>query len=170
MTSYRSKYFNYNISSDINQIGTISFQVNKSNYDHYKRSYQRLQSLLPEILSLINLVLEITRQISNYIGKKVMSKDIMTSFLDNDKHYISNEHRQEISKIIFNNKEKNMRSSERREIKDHTIDKISYEQNQEVIDKSKCNILKENICFKIIRDLTLTKKRIKKFNQRVFIK
>jgi len=71
MSSYRTKYFNYNRSSDINQIGTISFQVSQSNYDYYKRTYQRLQSLLPEILSLINLVLGIAREVSNYLTKKV---------------------------------------------------------------------------------------------------
>ena len=100
MSSYRDKYSNYNMSSDINQIGTISFQVNKSNYDYYKRSYQRLQSLLPEILSLINLVLEIARLLSSYLTRKVMSKDIMTSLLDQDKNYISNKHHQEISRIL----------------------------------------------------------------------
>jgi hypothetical protein len=145
MSSYRDKYSNYNMSSDINQIGTISFQVNKSNYDYYKRSYQRLQSLLPEILSLINLVLEIARLLSSYLTRKVMSKDIMTSLLDQDKNYISNKHHQEISRILFKNKENNMRSSERREIKGEPINKTVTINNQEVLDKSKLNISKENI-------------------------
>ena len=146
MSSYRTKYNtnNYNI-SDINKIGTISFQINKSNYDYYKRSYQRLQSLLPEILSLINLVLEIARQVSYYISKKILSKDIMISLLDKNNNIISNKHQQEISKILLTNKEKNMRSSERREIKDETIDKTSNIHNQEALDKNKFNISKDNI-------------------------
>ena len=146
MSSYRQKYSNYNNkSSDTNQIGTISFQINQSNYDYYKRTYQRLQSLLPEILSLINLVIGIARQVSNFLCNKVMSKDIMISLLNNEKNYISNRHHQEIPKIIFNNKERNMRTSERREIKDENIDKIDNTHNQEVLDKSRFNILKENI-------------------------
>ena len=145
ISSYRQKYVNYNKSSDINQIGTISLQINKSNYDYYKRSYQRLQSLLPEILSLINLVLEIARQVSNYLCKKVMSKDIMTSLLDNEKNYISNKHHQEIAKLLFKNKERNMRTSERKEIKDQTISKADNTHNLEILDKSKFNISKENI-------------------------
>ena len=145
MSSYRTKHFNYNMSSDINQIGTISFQINQSNYDYYKRTYQRLQSLLPEILSLINLVLEIARQVSNYLTKKVMSKDIMMSLLDNDKNYISNNHNQEISKILFQNKDKIVRSSEREEIKNQAINKTNITNNQEALDKSKFNISNENI-------------------------
>jgi len=146
MNSYRKKYNTHNYNkSDINQIGTISFQINKSNYDHYKRSYQRLQSLLPEILSLINLVLEIARQLSIYISKKVLSKDIMISLLDKSNNIISNRHQQEINKILLKNKEKNMRSSERREIKDETIDKTNNIHNQQALDKSKFNISKDNI-------------------------
>ncbi len=145
MSSYRQKYTNYNKSSDINQIGKISLQINQSNYDYYKRSYQRLQSLLPEILSLINLVLGIARQVSNFLCNKVMSKDIMTSLLNNEKNYISNKHNQEITKILYNNREKNIRTSERREIKDETIDKTDNTHNQDVLDKSKFNISKDNI-------------------------
>jgi len=145
MSSYRQKYTNYNKTSDINQIGTISFQINQSNYDYYKRTYQRLQSLLPEILSLINLVLGISRQVSNFLCNKVMSKDIMASLLNNEKNDIINKHHQEFSKILSNNRERNMRTSERREIKEETIDKKDNTHNQEVLDKSKFDISKENI-------------------------
>jgi len=145
MSSYRAKYFNSNMSSDVYQIGTISFKINKSNYDYYNRSYKKLQSLLPEILSLINLVLEIARYISDYLCKKVMSKDIMISLLDNEKNYITNKHHQEIIKILFKNKERNMKSSERREIKNEIIDKPDNTHNQKIFDKSNLSISKENI-------------------------
>ena len=145
MSSYRQKYTNYNKSSDLNQIGIISFQINQSNYDYYKRTYQKLISLLPEILSLINLVLGIARQVSNFLCNKVMSKDIMISLLNNEKNYISNKYHQEIAKILSKNRERNMRASERREIKDETIEKTDNTHNQEVLDKSKFNISKDNI-------------------------
>jgi len=145
MSSYRKKYANYNMNSDVYQIGTISFKINKSNYDYYNRSYKKLQSLLPEILSLINLVLEIARYISDYLCKKVMSKDIMISLLDNEKNYITNKHHQEITKILFKNKERNMKFSERREIKNETIDKPDNTHNQKIFDKSNFSISKENI-------------------------
>ena len=56
MTFYRKMYNYYNLENNfknLNQsiIGTISIEINKSNYDNYKRSYQRLQSLLAEIMS-----------------------------------------------------------------------------------------------------------------------
>ena len=45
-------------------IGDIEISLNKSNYDNYKRTYQRLQSLLAEIMSVISLLFEIGRSSS----------------------------------------------------------------------------------------------------------
>ena len=44
---------------DINEIGVITFGMNKSNYDYYQRTYKRIQALLAEIMSIISLILEI---------------------------------------------------------------------------------------------------------------
>ena len=48
-TSYRNKQDTYDVTErfgDIKNpiIGTIEFAINKSNFDNYKRTYQRLQS------------------------------------------------------------------------------------------------------------------------------
>ena len=66
MTFLNSYNEYYNIEKQLKEnnranIGNIDFSLNKSNYDNYKRTYQRLQSLLAEIMSVISLVFEIGR-------------------------------------------------------------------------------------------------------------
>ena len=73
---------NYDIEKHLEEnnkvnIGAIEFSLNKSNYDNYKRTYQRLQSLLAEIMSVISLLFEIGRQLSAFLCQKSMSKDII---------------------------------------------------------------------------------------------
>ena len=66
------------------RIGTIAIRINKSHFDNYKRSYQKLQSLLAEIMSVISLLFEIGGQISVFLCKKKMSKDIICNLLNNN--------------------------------------------------------------------------------------
>ena len=47
--------------------------MNKSNYDNYKRTYKKFQSLLAEIMSVISLLFEIGGQISSIFCEKNMS-------------------------------------------------------------------------------------------------
>ena len=87
MTSYRNKQDNNNLIKNFEElknsmIGTIEIGINKSNFDNYKRNYQRLQSLLAEIMSVSSLLFEIGIQISNILGDKKMSIDIMDYILN----------------------------------------------------------------------------------------
>lgn len=89
MTSYRNKRDNNKLIHNFEEvnnsnsiIGTIEVAINKSNFDNYKRTYQRLQSLLAEIMSVCSLLFEIGIQISNIIGDKKMSIDIMDYILN----------------------------------------------------------------------------------------
>jgi len=82
INSYRYKQNNLEIAKNFEEfkhsmIGIIGFGINKSNFDNYKRSYQKLQSLLAEIMSVINLLLEIGRQMSNILCNKKMSLKII---------------------------------------------------------------------------------------------
>jgi len=69
----------------------------------------------------------------------------MMSILDDDKNYISNIRHQEISKTLYQNKDKNVKASERREIKDEEINETNIKNNKEAFDNNKFNISKENI-------------------------
>ena len=67
MTFFNSYKNNYDIEKHLKEdnkvnIGSFKFSLNKSNYDNYKRTYQKLQSLLAEIMSVISLLFEIGRQ------------------------------------------------------------------------------------------------------------
>ena len=91
MNFFKSIKDNFDYKKDLEErnsskIGSILFQINKSNYDNYKRSYQKLQSLLAEITSVISLLLEVTKQISIILCDKKMSRDIIKSLLDKDKN------------------------------------------------------------------------------------
>ena len=127
-------------------IGTITFQISKSNFDSYRRSYQRLQSLLAEIMSVVSLALEIVRLISYILFNKKISKDIIKELLnksDNDKLYQS-------SRNINNTLKKSTHFSERSNIKLKTIenpidnsdyleekkDKLKYTNNHPKIKKN----------------------------------
>jgi hypothetical protein len=49
--------------NDINEVGSISFEINQSYFDNYKRTYPRIQSLLAEVMSVISLLFQIAQQI-----------------------------------------------------------------------------------------------------------
>jgi len=94
MTSYRNKQNNKDFAKNFEEIrdsmiGTIEFGLNKSNFDNYKRSYQKLQSLLAEITSVINLLFEFGRQIFNIFGVKKMSLSIIEYLFNKDTLHIN---------------------------------------------------------------------------------
>ena len=93
MTFFNSYKDDYNIEIRLKEdnkvnIGAIEFSLNKSNYDNYKRTYQRLYSLLAEIMSVISLLFEIGREISTFFCEKSMSKDIIETLVNRDKKHI----------------------------------------------------------------------------------
>jgi hypothetical protein len=91
-------------------IGTIEFGINKSNFDNYKRNYQKLQSLLAEIMSVINLFFEVGRQISNIFGGKKISLSIIEYLVNKDTLHL----KKSSNKIVLI-KDKNNESSPRKE-------------------------------------------------------
>ena len=154
---------NYDLKNDLKQlnfstIGTIEFLINKSNFDSYKRNYQRLQSLLAEVMSVVSLLFEIGRQISNFLGNKKMNKSIF-EFLFNKK--IEN-YQNDINKInnLFTNKAN--RESTLKEEKSNSnspyLDKIdeiklniSKEDNKDNNDYKNITIDKNNINNEILK-------------------
>ena len=71
LTSSRKTTDNYNLKSDMEKyksscVGDIGFSINRANYDNYKRSYQKIPSLLAEIMSVISIIFEIGKIISMF--------------------------------------------------------------------------------------------------------
>ena len=68
---------------DVNNIGSITFEMNPSYFDNYKRTYPRIQSLLAEVMSVISLLFQIAEKIIFILCDKKMSRDIIRNLLDN---------------------------------------------------------------------------------------
>ena len=96
------------------QVGIIEFSINRSNYDSYQRTYQRLQSLLAEIMSVISLLFEIGEQIANILCEKDMKKEIIKDIIFKDKKSEENQKNFNANKIIIQNSEIYLGSNKKR--------------------------------------------------------
>ena len=138
----------------------VYFKVNKSNYDLYKRTYQRFQSLLADVVSIVNLMIEIGKLISYFLLNKKMSKDIVRRLItkNENKEYKFND----LNKInnannIFNNIKNIKNISERKSINSEFKNKKSFE---EILNKSdKSNKIEHNY---LKNDITLKSKHVNK--------
>jgi len=142
---------NYNI-QNLGILSIINFEVNKSNYDYYKRTYKKFQSLVADVTSLINLAITILKILAYILLNKKMSKDIIRKIMMVD------EFKEYKGKILLNKKSglaKKLKDID----KDKTITEFEEKQNsKEVINESnyiklKEKKLKRNI--KILKNLNL---------------
>ena len=63
----------------------IEFKINKSYYDHYIRTYTKIQSLLADVANIINLLILFGKILSSFLLDKQMSRDIFQTIITNDK-------------------------------------------------------------------------------------
>ena len=79
MSYFKSNAENSNGNNKDNKtiIGTIMLELNKSNYDYYRRTYKKLQALIAEITSVVSLLFEIGRLIMEFLSEKKISVDII---------------------------------------------------------------------------------------------
>ena len=113
---------------DNNLLVRLNFRINKSNFDVYKRNYQKVPSLLANIMSVVNLMVTISRQISYILLNKEMSKEIIKSLI------IKKENKGGESNILKSNKNLNIFKN----IEDNSKNKIN-------LNFIKLNYLKANI-------------------------
>ena len=163
---------NYDIEKHLEEnnkvnIGAIEFSLNKSNYDNYKRTYQRIQSLLAEIMSVISLLFEIGRQLSAFLCQKSMSKDIIETLINRDKKHILRVQSYRINKLCKTSENNNTTSIERKNTKYESLDMINNKlENSERIDKTKLDTSKNDITYKNekIKQIRINNKHIEKVN------
>ena len=162
---------NYNLKKDIenmsySNIGSISFEINKSNYDNYKRSYQRIQSLLAEIMSVISILFELGRQISLLLCNKKMSKDIIRYILskDEENYLIRQNYNINLIKKKDNTNSKIM--SDKRVINNELKDNINVSHKNKMKYKYRISASKEEIFEKIkkINKSNINNKILKELN------
>jgi len=133
-------------------LAIIFFGVNKSNYDYYKRTYKKFQSLLADVTSLINLIITILKILSYILLNKKMSKDIIRKIMLVDEY---KEYKGKISHSKKSGLVKKLKDID----KDKIITELEEKQNsKEFIKESnyiklKDKKLKRNI--KILKNLNL---------------
>ena len=59
----------------------INFKMNQLNYDLYKRTYIKFNSFLANVMSVLNVIVIISKQISYFLLNKKMSKDIVRNII-----------------------------------------------------------------------------------------
>ena len=105
---------------DKNQVGRIFISLSEINFDSYKRVYPRIQSLIAEITSMVNLLIVIGGILTKILLEKKMNKDIFRFI--REKNYpkkgieIPSENKEIISKNnnirVSNEIEKNNKSNQ----------------------------------------------------------
>ena len=108
-------------------LAIIDFEVNKSNYDYYKRTYKKFQSFLADITSLINLIIIILKLLTYFLLNKKMNKDIIRKIMvmDGFKEY----------KTISLNKKSGLNKKLKDIDKDKTISEFEEKQNSKQVIK-----------------------------------
>jgi len=119
------------------RIGTMRFEINKSYYDSYQRTYQKIPSLLAEIMSVLNLVFGIGTQIIKILCNKKMSTDIIEILLNKKK--IGNKN----IKNLYDNENKQI-YSERKNITSHFFDETYSRDKLGKKNEIKLNNIKES--------------------------
>ena len=136
---------NYNF-QNLGFLAIINFEVNKSNYDYYKRTYKKFQSFVADVTSVINLIMTIFKILTYILLNKKMSKDIIRKIMMLD---TCKEFKGKISlskKSGLNKKLKNID-------KDKTITEFEEKQNSKEVIKESNNIK--------LKDKKLKEKNIK---------
>ena len=105
----------------------ISFRMNGANYDFYRRSFTKFQTFLAESMSLISLLITISKVVTEILLYKKMHKDII-------KHIITNKEKESTPnklklKKIFDINDNKVEKSEKR-----------IEQNQIIEEKANSKI------------------------------
>ena len=109
----------------------IIFRMNSANYDLYRRTFIKFQSFLADVMSLINLLIVISKVVTEFLLYKKMHKDIIKYIMTNN-----NIKENKIGKEIFPNKSK---SKKKFDIYDSKVEKFEKKINQNQIIEEKVN-------------------------------
>ena len=175
---------NYNSNNNI-RLGEIIIGINKSNFDNYSRTYTKLQTLITEIYTIINLFFSIGKIFTKILLEKKMSKDIIRILLnkeifdnENKNSQILNQKTKKINKLFQNNEqnkisnleliksnsksEKKLNSFENLErhnkdkIKSKSINRNSVNESSKILKKlNLINIIKSFFCCKDKKSLLI---------------
>ena len=132
-------------------LGEIIIQQSERNYPYYKRSYKKVQSLLADIMSIINILIGIGKAISSILLQKKMNKDIIRSILNGNINNEVKEHslieNNRRKKRLFNNLNERVINSERKDMNKNFLGRSNNRDNSnKLFNLSKNDLfLEENI-------------------------
>ena len=114
-----------------NSLVYIKYKMNSANYDLYRRTFIKFQSFLADVMSLINLLISISKAITEFLLYKKMHKDIIKIIITNkEKEIIPSKKLKKIFDIDDSNIEKFEKKIEQNQImKDKVSSKTSFETN-----------------------------------------
>ena len=107
---------------------SIDFKINSGNYDYYKRSFQKFQSFLADVTSVINLLITISQIITEFLLSKKMNKDIIRNIItsnpikDNDMEKEKNLNIKRMQDIFENSNEANAKNLDKAIIKTQVME------------------------------------------------
>ena len=110
----------------------INFRMNSANYDLYRRTFIKFQSFLADVMSLINLLITISKVVTEFLLYKKMHKDIIKYIITSNNNIKENK----IGKEIFQNK---LKSKKIFDIYDCKGEKFEKKINQNQIIEGKVN-------------------------------
>ena len=108
----------------------INFRMNSANYDLYRRTFIKFQSFLADVMSLINLLITISKVVTEFLLYKKMHKDIIKYIITSNNNIKENK----IGKEIFQNKLKSKKIFDIYDCKGEKFEK-KINQNQVVGEK-----------------------------------
>jgi len=85
ITFSNMNYYTFDSFITGNFLVDIEFNINKSNYDNYRRVYSKVQSFLAGLANIINLLILFGKILSSFLLDKQMSRDIFQTIITNNK-------------------------------------------------------------------------------------
>ena len=144
-------------------MGLLTLRINEKSFERYKRTYPKLQSLIADVISTIQLILLIYEFLTDNIYSKKIDIEIIKSIL-------SKKFKEEIKKKSNNKKEEDNISEQTIQIKNSTntykgnifFDEINLKNNKNILTnnkfmeetKSESSIINnKNTSFKLIKNI-----------------
>ena len=85
ITFSNMNYYTFDSFISGNFLVDIEFNINKSNYDNFRRVYSKVQSFLAGLANIINLLILFGKILSSFLLDKQMSRDIFQIIITNNK-------------------------------------------------------------------------------------
>ena len=83
--------YSYDVSDNPKNLAiSIDFKFNSNKYDYYIRSYQKIQSMIAGVASVVNLLMLVGKILSYFLLHKQMSRDVFRTIINNEKIYENN--------------------------------------------------------------------------------